>query len=61
MEMNKHVTSAFRLAHRASEDAERFDAAARNVFRAIARELYAAYGDPVKGAAVPAAEVKRDE
>jgi len=55
MEISKHVTSAFRLAHRASEDG-RYDAAARSVFRAIARELWNAHGK-IAGEPAAAAEV----
>jgi hypothetical protein len=54
MEMNKHVTSAFRLAHRASENG-RFDLEARNVFRAIAHEIWQAYGRPTDAELDPAA------
>jgi hypothetical protein len=37
------MTNAFRLAHRASED-RRFGAASRNMFRAIATEIWKAHG-----------------
>ena len=43
--INKHMTAAFRMAHRASES-DRYDSAARNVFRAIAHELWQAHGRP---------------
>ena len=39
----EHLTAAFRLAHRASED-EKFDQSARNIFRAVATEIWKAYG-----------------
>jgi hypothetical protein len=39
----EHLTAAFRLAHRASED-EKFDQAARNIFRAVAHEIWMAHG-----------------
>jgi hypothetical protein len=38
------VMAAFRLAHRASLDAERFDQDARAYFRAIAYKLWQAFG-----------------
>ena len=42
--VSQQITNAFRLAHRASED-DQFSPAARNVFRAIARELWKAHGE----------------
>jgi hypothetical protein len=52
----EHVMIAFRKAHHAGENAE-FSLAARNVFRAIAHELWLAAGRPDDDAAAPAAEV----
>ena len=44
-----HLTAAFRLAHRASEN-DRFDLATRNVFREIAHEIWVAKGKPADDA-----------
>jgi hypothetical protein len=59
--INKHMTAAFRMAHRASES-EKYDLAARNVFRAIAHELWQGHGRPsdaeLDPAGDPAAEAK---
>lgn len=44
-----HLTNAFRLAHRASEDG-RFSPAARNIFRAVAHEIWKANGKAVAAA-----------
>jgi hypothetical protein len=59
--INDHMTAAFRLAHRASES-DRFDLAARNVFRAIAHEIWEAHGRPDDNewpaGTVPAAETE---
>jgi len=54
----EHVMIAFRKAHYAGENAE-FSLAARNVFRAIAHELWQAAGRPDDDAAAPAAEVRQ--
>ena len=57
MELNTHVTEAFRLAHRARQDA-RLGKRSRALFAAIATELWKAHGeialDADKCAAAPA-------
>lgn len=45
MQLNKHLTAAFQMAHHASENDE-MTRAAREVFRAIAHEIWQAYGRP---------------
>jgi len=59
MQLNTHLTNAFRLAHRAGENDD-MTLAARNVFRAIAHEIWQAYGRPTDQELDPAgvAEVK---
>lgn len=54
MQLNNHLMRAFRIAHHAGENAE-MTTAAREKFRAIAHEIWQAYGRPDDSELDPAA------
>ena len=59
MQLNEHLMRAFRIAHHAGENAD-MTTAAREKFRAIAHEIWLAYGRPTDAELDPAgaAEVR---